>query len=301
AAAERSGPWGGLVEALARVGEGAPPVERLALRHAMPRPVVERLVAERGPDDAEAFLVASDVRAPIDLRPNPRRCGATALAERLADEGVPTSPLPGGGLRVEGRANLEGLASFRDGWFEVQDEGSQRVAALVPPGVTVLDVCAGAGGKSLAFAGAGCRVTALDVRASALDELAERARRAGVRVATRAIPPDRFPDDLRPAEWVVVDAPCTGTGTLRRHPEHRWWWTEDAVRESAARQRELLGRAARWVAPGGRLVYATCSVLVDEDERIASEVGGFTVTEEIRTWPQSDRCDGFYAAVLARA
>jgi 16S rRNA (cytosine967-C5)-methyltransferase len=97
---------------------------------------------------------------------------------------------------------------------------------------------------------------------------------------------------------VFVDAPCTGSGTLRRHPENRWWWTPDAIARLQDLQRRLIADAARLVEPGGRLVYATCSVLRAEDEEVARALPGWTVERELRTWPHRDEVDGFYAAVL---
>jgi 16S rRNA (cytosine967-C5)-methyltransferase len=297
-------PWDGLTAAWAAQGEGMPLVPRLALRHSAPEALVRRTVAILG-DEAEAFWVASDERAPVTLRANRRRCTAAELSARLAGEGVETAPVDGlpDALTVVGRANVEGTRAFAAGWFEVQDAGSQRVAALVGGG-PVIDACAGAGGKALALAARGLEVLALDVRARALDELGRRAKRAGVRVGRRVVGEDRWPDDLPRAPWVLVDAPCTGTGVLRRHPEHRWQVDDAAVATRAGVQGALLRRAAGQVLPGGHLVYATCSVLRQEDEDVVEaflgEQPGWEMTRALRTWPQRDGCDGFFAAVLER-
>jgi 16S rRNA (cytosine967-C5)-methyltransferase len=305
AAAEHPAPF----QELARwdeLGADLPAPERLALWHSLPLPVVHRLVELLGAERAEQELRAFDARGPVHLRVNRRRGAREQLAQRLRQEGVETSPLPQvpDGLQVSGRANLEGTRAFAQGWFELQDEGSQRLIELLPEKGDILDVCAGAGGKSLALAARGARVTALDIRQRALLELERRAERAGVRIATRLVPEDRLPDDLRPAPAVLVDAPCTGSGVLRRHPEHRWSLSEEQIARKVALQQRLLRDASRLVTPGGLLVYSTCSVLPDEDEQVTRAFlqtqPEFALQTELRTWPHRDGCDGFYAAALRR-
>ncbi|MEQ1502550.1 MAG: RsmB/NOP family class I SAM-dependent RNA methyltransferase [Myxococcota bacterium] len=303
AAAERPGPWDAVVAGWDAVGAGLAPAERLALRHGVPPGFARRLVAQLGPDEAAALLEAGDRRAPLVIRANRRRCTRAALADRLGGDGIAATPLDAvpDGLRVDGRPNLEATAAFRDGWFEVQDEGSQRLVAWIGADGPVIDACAGAGGKALAFAAAGLPVVAVDVRAGALDELTRRARRAGVRIPVHRAPAT----GLTPAPWVVVDAPCTGSGVLRRHPEHRAQLDDAGIARHAELQQRILAEAARWVAPGGHLVYATCSVLADEGEQVVdgflAEHPGFRAARApVRTWPHRDDCDGFFAADLAR-
>ncbi|MEZ4240957.1 MAG: RsmB/NOP family class I SAM-dependent RNA methyltransferase [Myxococcota bacterium] len=299
AAAERPGDWATLA---ARAGAVPADAAGLALRHSLPEPVAARLVAQLGAE-APAFLAASDARAPVTLRANRRKGPPAALVRRLAAEGVATRPVDGvaDALEVVGRANLEGSRAFRDGAFEVQDAASQRVAALVADG-PVLDACAGAGGKALALAARGLDVVALDVRQRALDELARRAKRAGTPVRAQCVAADAWPAELPRFPWVLLDAPCTGSGVLRRHPEHRWQLGEAAIAARAATQRGLLSRAAAQVLPGGHLVYATCSVLRDEDEDVVEAFlaahPGWALDRTLRTWPHLDGGDGFYAAVL---
>ena len=298
AAAERSEPdWAGLADRIAALDP--------ATRSGLPAWVVGELRATlRADDEVAAFLAACDVRAPVTLRANRRRCTAEALRVRLAADGIATEPVPGlpDGLRA-GRADVEGTAAFREGWFEVQDAGSQRVAAAVGGG-PVLDVCAGAGGKALALAARGLQVTALDVRQRALDELALRAKRAGVRVTRRLVgeDPRQWPADLPRVPWALVDAPCSGSGVLRRHPEHRWQLEPARVADRAALQGALLARAAAQVVPGGAVVYATCSVLRTENEDVVDAFlaghPGWRLGETLRTWPHRDDCDGFYVATV---
>jgi 16S rRNA (cytosine967-C5)-methyltransferase len=305
ASAEHSAPF----PALARwdeLGAELPAAERLALWHSMPLPVVQRLMDLLGLERAEEELRAFDARAPLHLRANRRRGSREQLAQRLRQEGIETAPLPRvpDGLEVHGRANLEGTRAFAQGWFELQDEGSQRLVELLPEKGDILDVCAGAGGKSLALAARGARVTALDIRKRALSELERRAERAGVRITTRLVPEDRLPGDLRPVPAVLVDAPCTGSGVLRRHPEHRWQLSEEDIARKVALQQRLLSEASRLVLPEGVLVYSTCSFLPEEDEHVTRTFlqshPEFVQQTELRTWPHRDGCDGFYAAAMYR-
>jgi len=183
----------------------------------------------------------------------------------------------GAAIRLEGRTNVDTLPAFREGRVEVQDLGSQRVAELAFPGEggTVLDLCAGAGGKSLALAAMGARVTAWDLRPAALDELHRRAGRCGLDI--RVAPPSGNFD------VILVDAPCSGTGVLRRHPEYRW-----KLHFPVEVQRQLLARAR---PHAGRLVYATCSLARRENEEVAGVEGTIM-------WPEPLGSDGFYLATL---
>jgi 16S rRNA (cytosine967-C5)-methyltransferase len=184
--------------------------------------------------------------------------------------------------------------------FEVQDEGSQWVVAQCGPvgGLRVLDACAGAGGKALALAAAGAVVTAADVRERALAELSQRARDHGVRIRT-------WLGELNGVgtyDLVLVDAPCTGSGTWRRHPELRWRLRDLAA--LTALQASILDAAWACVRPGGRLVYATCSVLRDENEHQATafaERTGAALTSQARVSPYEHGTDAFFVASFARS
>ncbi len=280
-------------------------------------------------DETEALLRAMNARAPLAVRTNRLKCTREQLAERLAGDGIATRPcaLAPDGLVLETRRNVYDMAPLRDGWMEVQDEGSQLVAEATapPPRGTVIDACAGAGGKTLALAallGGKGRLTALDVRAHALDELRRRARRAGVTNMTAlAVDEGAATPALPPADRVLVDAPCTGTGVLRRHPEAKWRLSPRDVEELAAKQRALLARFAPLVRAGGRLVYATCSLLpVENDGAVADFLAAHPAFEPVplkeilgreralalgdgerlRLAPHRHGTDGFFAAVLRR-
>jgi 16S rRNA (cytosine967-C5)-methyltransferase len=220
-------------------------------------------------------MAALNRPAPVDLRVNALKttrddARAALAAEGVAAEPTPLSPL---GLRLAGRGTLPALAAFREGLVEVQDEGSQILALLLDakPGQDVVDYCAGAGGKTLAIAATMAnrgRLVAGDASAARLGALGPRLLRAGVTIvetaageaALAALPDAAF-------DRVLVDAPCSGTGTWRRNPEARWRLTPEALERHAARQRAILSAAARLVKPGGRLLYATCSVLAVENDR----------------------------------
>jgi len=283
--------------------------------------------------DEEAMRIAQGLLnpAPLDLRVNLARIGREeALAQLAASgvEGARTEWSPAG-IRLAGKPALQRLAPFREGLVEVQDEGSQLLAYLVAPrrGEMVADYCAGAGGKTLALAmlmrGTG-RLYAMDVSARRLSELAPRAARAGIsNVHTVVLSGDSDPRAKRLAgklDRVLVDAPCSGFGTLRRNPDLKWRHDASAVDELAAKQRSILESASRLVKPGGRLVYATCSLLPKENEEVASafaaahpefaelDCGELLAAQRIslpagrclRLWPHRHGCDGFFAAAFER-
>jgi 16S rRNA (cytosine967-C5)-methyltransferase len=307
-------------------------LEREAVRLSYPTWLVERLVNDLGPTEGLAACAAMNQRAPMALRVNTVKITREALIERLAEENVVARPaaLAPAGLILETRVNAFGLSAFRDGLFEVMDEGSQLCAELVapPPGGRVADACAGAGGKTLAIAaamGGKGRVLALDVDGRKLEELRRRARRAGLsNVAARAVSDEaKLPDEARIGGWdrVLVDAPCSGLGTLRRNPEARWRQTPQAIAGFPARQLALLVTYAPLCAVGGRLIYATCTILEQENEKVierflaerpdfvrvpVKEIWGRELGEKVgdgltlRLLPQTHDTDGFYAAVLRR-
>jgi 16S rRNA (cytosine967-C5)-methyltransferase len=271
-----------LASADARIAQVADPLDRLALEASLPRWIVERFVAQLGGEEARALAREMNGRAPLTVRANLLAGDRDALRERLAAEGVRAEPtrFSPWGLVLDGRQNAFALAAFREGRFEIQDEGSQLIALAcgARPGQVVVDACAGAGGKSLALA-AEMRnkgsLHALDTDADRLDEARRRARRAGVhnlRARVIAAGPEaegQLRDLEGKADVVLVDAPCSGLGTLRRKPDARWRLAPGDPPRFAALQRELVRRFAALVRPGGRLVYATCSVGPTENEEVA--------------------------------
>jgi 16S rRNA (cytosine967-C5)-methyltransferase len=306
-------------------------LEREAVRRSYPTWLLERFVADVGEAEGLALADAMNRRAPLAIRVNTLKVSRDALAARLANEGIVTRPTPLSpfGLLLETRVNVFGLGAFGEGLFEVMDEGSQLVAEAVapPPQGRVADACAGAGGKTLALAallGGQGRILALDPNGKKLEELRRRARRAGLsNVAARELRGPALPDEARLGAWdrVLVDAPCSGLGTLRRNPEARWRLQPAAVDGFPATQLSLLVTYAPLVNAGGRLVYATCTVLRSENEevveRFLAERPDFAPVPLKEIWgkeragplgdgtflrlePHRHDTDGFFAAVLRR-
>jgi len=302
-----------------------------AVRADLPDWLWLRLAALHGEEEAMRIAHGLLNPAPLDLRVNLARIGRDEALAQLAASGieaVPTTASPAG-IRLSGKPALQQLALFRDGLVEVQDEGSQLLAYLVAPrrGEMVADYCAGAGGKTLALAmmmrGTG-RLYAMDVSARRLSGLAPRAARAGIHnVHSVVLSGDADPRARRLAgklDRVLVDAPCSGFGTLRRNPDLKWRHDERAVGELAVKQRAILEAAARLVKPGGRLVYATCSILPEENEEVVEAFAAahpeFTPLDcrellaaqrisvdsgpRLRLWPHRHGCDGFFAAAFER-
>ncbi len=264
----------------------------------------------------EAELRALAEPAPVDLRVNALKADRREVRRLLFREGVRAEPLEAApwALRCQGRPALGRTRAFREGLFEVQDVGSQRVAAAVgaAPGMQVVDFCAGAGGKALALAadmaGKG-RIVAADVHDRRLARLGERMRRAGVHNIERRLlehERDRWVRRQRGKfDRVLVDAPCSGTGAWRRNPDARWTREGPALAELMGLQDRILESAARLAKPGGRLIYATCSLLAEENEarveRLLEVAPGFArVGEDLRISPARDGSDGFYVAILER-
>jgi 16S rRNA (cytosine967-C5)-methyltransferase len=313
-------------QALAAVGD---PQRRAAIELSYPDWIMERFADELGLDEARRLCAAMNERAPLTVRANTVRTSREDLARGLAEEGVGTEPtgLAAHGLRFSRSVNAFGLAAFRAGLFEVQDEGSQLIAEVCapPPRGLVVDACAGAGGKTLALAalaGGRGRVVALDIDGRKLEELRRRARRAGLSsVQARPPGPEATLGLHGRADRVLCDAPCSGLGVLRRNPEARWRLTPASVAELPARQLGILGQYAGLCAPGGRLIYATCTVLRRENDDVVEaflavhpdfervllkEILGTTRALELgdgtclRLYPHRHGTDGFFAAVLRR-
>ena len=324
-------------------------IDRAALapeyRHNLPGWLVVPLRAQVG-DGFDALADALQDTAPLDLRVNTlkeKRAQAQAALAQSAIQSIET-PYSPWGLRIAGKPALQKLDVFTRGAVEVQDEGSQLLALLLDArrGEMVTDFCAGAGGKTLAIGatmrGTG-RLYAFDVSAHRLDKLAPRLARSGLsNVHPVAIAHERDERIKRLAgkmDRVLVDAPCSGLGTLRRNPDLKWRQSEAGVQELVAKQNAILDSAARLLKPGGRLVYATCSVLRAENEDVAASFGarhadfrplvvadlltdlkvasaadlcapaqaadGVAAGQYLRLWPHRHGTDGFFAAVWQRA
>lgn len=306
-------------------------------RHNLPEWMVEPLKAQLG-EEFWPLVESLGQSATLDLRVNALHDKRADIQKELKSAGIATEPTPYSpwGLRIQGKPALTKLDAFVRGAIEVQDEGSQLLALLLDAhrGEMVVDFCAGAGGKTLAI-GASMRNTgrlyAFDVSGHRLDALKPRLARSKLsNVHPAAIAHERDERIKRLAgkiDRVLVDSPCSGLGTLRRNPDLKWRQTPQALAELAVKQLAILQSAARLVKPGGRLVYATCSVLMQENETIAqaftqanpdfvvmvvaTELDRLKVpqaaslcsgehAEFLRLWPHRHGTDGFFAAAWVK-
>lgn len=306
-----------------------------ALRHNLPDWIAAALRHQLGEDEFPALVAALDQPAPLDLRINPARTDRDAAQRELAAAGIAAQPTPYSpwGLRLAGKPALEKLPLFARGAIEVQDEGSQLLALLTDArrGETVVDFCAGSGGKTLAL-GAAMRSTgrlyAFDTSGHRLAALVPRLARSGLanvhRMQIAHERDDRIARLAGKVDRVLVDAPCSGLGTLRRHPDLKWRLSPRDVAENQARQHAILAAAARLARPGARLVYATCSLLREENEDVAAaftsahpdfeplpaadllararvaRAGELVQGPYLRLWPHRHGTDGFFAAAWHR-
>ena len=309
-------------------------------RHNLPEWLVQPLKDQLG---SEFWQLAESLNqgAGLDLRVNAFNAKRADVQKELAQAGIKAVPTPYSpwGLRIAGKPTLNKMDAFVRGAFEVQDEGSQLLSMLLDAkrGEMVVDFCAGAGGKTLAI-GAAMRSTgrlyAFDTSAHRLDALKPRLARSGLsNVHPAAIAHERDDRVKRLAgkiDRVLVDAPCSGLGTLRRNPDLKWRQTPKLVEDMAVTQAAILQSAARLLKPGGRLVYATCSMLVQENEAVAQAFteanAGFTPLDVgevltglkvegaatlcsggenglryLRLWPHKHQTDGFFAAVWQKS
>ena len=292
-------------------------------------PSFARVFGDRVRTEAEALAR----RAPVDLRVNTLKSDparALRAAEALGAHPVPGLPLA---LRIDPPAaaertpSIESLPEFVKGWMEVQDAGSQVAAACAGDivGAQVLDFCAGGGGKTLALAaamGSTGQIYAYDSDARRLADTVRRGERAGIRNLQVRTPlrPDPLKDLVGRMDLVFIDAPCSGSGAWRRHPDTKWRLTPEALARRQADQDAVLDGGVPYVRPGGRLIYVTCSVLAEENEdRVAAflerhpefsvlpatddleRLSRLTAEGYLRLTPATSDTDGFFVAVLVRA
>ncbi|WP_293777524.1 RsmB/NOP family class I SAM-dependent RNA methyltransferase [uncultured Oxalicibacterium sp.] len=302
-----------------------------ALRANLPEWLFAKLVERDGEAATLELAQAMNRPAPLDLRVNAIKADRAAVVAELAEapilcEAMPYAPL---GIRIIKKPALQNLPLFKNGSIEVQDEGSQVLSQIVGAkrGEMIVDFCAGAGGKTLSL-GAAMRNTgrlyAFDVSDKRLAKLKPRLARSGLsNVHPVAIAHENDAKVKRLAgkiDRVLVDAPCSGLGTLRRNPDVKWRQTPQAVAELNEKQLSILNAAARLVKPGGRLVYATCSILDEENEGIvaqflaaredfslrpmhevlAEQKIDLEMSDYLKLLPHKHQTDGFFAAVLER-
>jgi len=281
------------------------------VRVSFPKTLYDLFLADYGDERAAALCLASNAAAPTTVRANPLKGTREALIETWRSEYKvrPTQQSPFG-IIFHKKTAFFSMPEFKQGLFEVQDEGSQLIADLVDakPSDQVMDYCAGSGGKTLAFAykmehrG---QIYLHDIRPWALDEARKRLRRAGIQNAQVVLPEDPKLKKLAGTmDWVLVDAPCTGTGTLRRNPDMKWKYTAEPLPRLVEQQREIFDRALKLLSPSGKIVWATCSLLKAENQ---AQVDYFCETyklervrEDFQSFPSNGQMDGFYGSVLQK-
>lgn len=305
------------------------PAMAISVMHSHPLWLVKRLLAQFGREETIAICRANNTVPPLTLRVNTMKACRDVVLASLARDGIkvePTAFSPDGLLIASPAAGLREAPAWREGLIRIQDEASQLIARIVAPGPGegILDLCAGAGGKTLHLAALmenRGRIIALDLHAERLGMLRGEAKRLGVTIietmqGDAAAPPESFREAF---DGVLLDAPCSGLGTLRRNPEIRWRLTPADINKSMRVQRRLLKSAAQCVKPGGRLVYSICTVTPEENETVIADLlknrpdfkcippenipptlidaSGF-----LRTFPHLHQgMDGFFAAVLVRS
>ncbi|MFN8791574.1 MAG: RsmB/NOP family class I SAM-dependent RNA methyltransferase [Bdellovibrionales bacterium] len=261
----------------------------------------------------ESVAIAMNHKAPVYLRANFLKVETAELQNRLREEGVLTERIPGldGGLKLVERKNVFVTQAYQKGLFEVQDLSSQKVVPLLDPqpGERIVDACAGAGGKTLHMASLmhnRGKIIAMDVQVKKLEELRKRANRNGAMlIETRLLENQKVLKRLeRTADALLLDVPCSGSGVIRRHPDTKWRFQEadwDRLRQT---QQEILQTAPGVVKPGGRMVYATCSVFPSENEQALSTFlknhPEWQLTLQKTFYPDQDEGDGFFMALLSR-
>ncbi|MUP47151.1 RsmB/NOP family class I SAM-dependent RNA methyltransferase [Gramella sp. BOM4] len=284
-------------------------------RESIPDWLDELGASELGDKKWTQELKALNVQAPVVIRANSLKIKPSELAAKLEEEGIETSNLRNypEALELKERANIFRTQAFKDGYFEVQDASSQRVAEFldVQPGMRVVDTCAGAGGKTLHLAALmenKGQIIALDIYGNKLKELKRRAKRAGAHnIDSRSIDSSKVIKKLYgTADRVLIDAPCSGLGVLSRNPDAKWKLQPEFLDSIRKTQIEILQKYSRIVKPGGKLVYATCSILPSENEKqvqqfLKTEEGAeFTLKKEKKILSHESGYDGFYMALLER-
>ena len=307
----------------------AAPAASIAARHSHPAWLVKLWFSQLGEEETERLAEAASCQPPLTLRVNTLRTTRDELLAMFADNGIATHACPFSphAIRVEGRHHIPGLPGFREGLFVVQDEASQVAGYLLDPqpGERVLDACAAPGGKATHLAqlmGDQGELLAMDVSRTKLPLILETAERLGIGIITTrsadllqsgALPANAF-------DRILLDAPCSGLGVIRRNPEAKWRLQPGDITRLAAAQKVMLANAARMLKPGGTLLYSTCSTTLEENEQVVQDFLShhpgfvlenlnelfpamqelFTPTGMFRAWPHRHDMDGFFAARLRK-
>lgn len=308
-------------------GDGA---EKLARTFSYQDWMTQRWIEQFGIEETERLMSVLNTQAPITLRVNALKTTVEECQQSLKSEGIESartefSPY---GLHIPKRINVFQLDTFRKGFFEVQDEGSQMLALLVDPKprAKVIDACAGGGGKSLALAALmknRGEIFSLDIHDFRLEELRKRIKRAGVdTIRLKTVLQDESPAELHDsADYVLVDAPCSGTGTIRRNPGMKWSVTPAMIEELQTKQSKILSNYSKCVKVNGTIVYATCSLMKEENEVVVESflaahrdfelldpkeilsrfhLESLANNRYFQLLPHQHGTDGFFAAVMKR-
>ena len=306
-------------------------VVQIRIEHSFPDWMVQKLFEQYDESEAENICASLNEQAPITLRVNTLKTTVEQCQAELNKQGIETTRtvLSPFGLNLTKRINVFSLPIFQDGWFEVQDEGSQLLPFLIDPkpNAKLLDVCAGAGGKTLEFAALmknRGEIFATDINSYRLEELRKRTKRAGaqnIRVQEIQVIEDMAEQYSNFFDIVFVDAPCSGLGTVRRNPGMKWMVTEQTVNEVSDKQKSILCSSAPLVKSGGRMVYATCTLLRQENEDVVEEFivrhPDFKLVEAngllnkwhselitagtfFKLFPHINGTDGFFCAILEK-
>ncbi|MFI5333829.1 MAG: RsmB/NOP family class I SAM-dependent RNA methyltransferase [Chlamydiales bacterium] len=279
------------------------------IRVSFPKPLFELLVSSFGENQARDLCLVCNTMAPTTIRVNTAKISRDALFSRWKDQYAvsPCSSSPAGVI-FHKKINFFSLPEFKEGLFEMQDEGSQLIADLVnsKPGEQILDFCAGAGGKSLAIAPRSQnrgQIYLHDIRSRALFEAKKRLRRAGVQNAQILLSSDPHKNSLKgKMDWVLVDTPCSGTGTLRRNPDQKWKFSQELLENLIQEQRKIFKEALEFLSPTGQIVYATCSMLPQENaDQVSYFEKNFPVyctKPPLSILPKSGGMDGFFGATF---
>jgi len=302
------------------------PIEYILAYYSHPRWIVEKWITESGSiKDVEELCRANNMEPPLTIRVNTLKSDIESLQKMLGEEGYSSSRTGIFGLIIDKKEDIFKTQAFKEGLFEVQDEGSQLVTMLTgaKPGELVIDACAGNGGKSLFLSSLMKNrgtIIASDLSSVKLANLRKRATKAGafnIKTGNK----ESLTEYDEKGDCVFIDAPCSGMGVFRRNPDSKWRLTPDDVKELAAKQKEILSEYSRLVKPGGRLVYATCTISKEENKDNVrdflnenkdfylvpvSEIPGFGFNKLIsedgffRSMPHIHNTDGFFGAVMIR-
>lgn len=298
-----------VADIITKLKKGTVPTK--AFEHSIPEWLVETLEKELG-ENWEKEMVALNEQAPTILRANALKTSAKHLIEELKHENVESFQIQGfdNAVQLEEKKNVFLTSAFKDGLFEVQDAGSQKIAEFleVKPGLRVVDACAGAGGKTLHLAAMmenKGQIIAMDIHGWKLAELKRRAKRAGAHnIETREITDNKVIKRLHEkADRLLIDAPCSGLGVLKRNPDSKWKIDQDFIDRIKKEQAQILQDYSKIIKKGGKMVYATCSILPSENneqvENFLKNNPEFKLIKDEKVLPSSG-FDGFYMALMER-